>query len=672
MSARARPDSGISSQRQAHRWWTVCQLSPSGDQTPVSSATAAWRGGRQTPLQITSREPTVSRILFVMLHPGFIRYYEGALHALASAGHHVHVAFEIGRTKLGEDVTAQRLASSSDRITCGTTPGRPESVRNFLARGDRSATRSGDEERPTTARARRQEAWESLATTVRLLLDYLRFFEPAFAGSAALGDRAEKRLPRIYVTIVKLLSTGGARGRQWLASILRGLERVIPVNPALESFIGEQNPDLILVTPLIEFGSQQVDYVKCARRLGIRSALCVASWDNLTSKGLIRVTPDHVVVWNDAQKREAVELHGVAPEQVVITGAQLFDPWFEAKPSRSREDFCRTVGLDPDRPFALYVGSSIFIAPEEVAFAERWIAALRASTDPAVARLGALVRPHPANSRQWRTFDPTAFSNVALWPPIGTEPISPDFRRDYFDSLYYSAAVVGINTSAQLEAGILGRPVFTVCAPEFAHAQAGTLHFQHLVHPKGGLVQVAATLDEHVVQLAATSGGRPAGAVNREFVRWFIRPLGLDIPVAPVFARVIDELRRLPRPIPHGDTWLISAVRPLAFLLARVARALAEDRPLWVYPLRPIVTAAVWTWSLSYRFQDVWRRFARSGVRRMSRSVHRAWYESSQRMRKRVRRGNKRLASVVRRTGVAVKRAARRARVIPAAGGKNA
>ena len=570
----------------------------------------------------------MSRILFVMLHPGFIRYYEGALHALAAAGHHVHVAFEISRTKLGEDVTAQRLASSSDLITCGTTPSRPESVRDFLARGDRSATRSGDAHRPATARERRQEAWESLATTVRLLVDYLRFFEPAFADAVRLRDRAEKRLPRLYRSIVALVSAGGAAARRWFGSVLRALERTIPVNSALEAFLREQKPDLLLVTPLIELGSQQVDYVKCARQLGIRSALCVASWDNLTSKGLIRVIPDHVVVWNDAQKREAVELHGVAPERVVITGAQVFDPWFEAQPSRSREDFCRAVGLDPDRPFVLYVGSSMFIAPDEVPFAERWIAALRASDDPAVAGIGALVRPHPANSRQWRTFDAASFSNVGLWPPIGTDPNSPDFRRDYFDSLYYSAAVVGINTSAQLEAGILGRPVLTIFAPEFEHAQAGTLHFQHLVHPDGGLVRVAATLDEHMKQLAEAICGAPA-AGNREFVRWFIRPHGIDVSVAPVFVGAIDELRRLPRPVPRAESWLIAAARPAAFVLARMARALAEDRPLWVYVLRPCVTAAVWIAAVAYRTRTGVREHLRRAVKRSRRTAQRVWYESS-------------------------------------------
>jgi hypothetical protein len=601
----------------------------------------------------------VSQILFVMLHPGFVRYYDQALDALVAAGHEVHVAFEVNRTKLGEDVTARRLAERSPRLTCGSTPERPESVRDFLARADRDAIRSGGRAASPWSREGREEAWESLATTGRLLVDYLRFFDPVFARAAALRARAEKRVPRVYRPWIRMIARGGALVRRGLRGLLGAIERTIPPSRAIETFLRAHNPDLLLVTPLVELGSQQVDYIKAAKRLGIRSALCVASWDNLTSKGLIRMLPDHVLVWNEAQKREAVDLHGVAPGQVVVTGAHLFDRWFDARPSRSRDAFCRHVGLEADRPFVLYVGSSVFIAPDEVPFAEAWVAALRAAEDPAVARLGVLIRPHPANARQWRALDAAAFEHVALWPPIGTDPNATDFRSDYFDSIYHSVGVVGINTSAQIEAGIVGRPVFTIQAPAFAHAQEGTLHFRYLLGESGGLVQTAATLDEHVAQLAAPARGGDGAGARVEFVRGFVRPRGLDTPAAPVFADAIGELSRLPRLRPRGAGWL-AGLRPVAFVLARMARALAEDRPLWVYAMRPVVAVGIWTWAGAYEVREAWRRGVVSGVRRAGRRAYRAAYEGAQQLRKGMRRANKRIIGGVRSVGVTIKRATRR------------
>ena len=76
-------------------------------------------------------------------------------------------------------------------------------------------------------------------------------------------------------------------------------------------------------------------------------------------------------------------------------------------------------------------------------------------------------------------------------------------RADYFDSLYHAAAVVGLNTSALVEAAIVDRPVFTMLLPEFRENQEGTFHFHHLLTVGDGFLNVARSLDEHVAQLAA-------------------------------------------------------------------------------------------------------------------------------------------------------------------------
>ena len=91
--------------------------------------------------------------------------------------------------------------------------------------------------------------------------------------------------------------------------------------------------------------------------------MCVWSWDHLSSKALIRDMPQRVFVWNDTQKTEAVRLHGVPSERVVVTGAQCYDQWFGRQPVRPRAEFCRRVGLQDDRPYLLYVCSALFSLP---------------------------------------------------------------------------------------------------------------------------------------------------------------------------------------------------------------------------------------------------------------------------------------------------------------------
>jgi hypothetical protein len=259
----------------------------------------------------------------------------------------------------------------------------------------------------------------------------------------------------------------------------------------------------------------------------------------------MRVQPDLVTVWNEQQKYEAVEYHGVEPSRVAVTGAQLFDRWFERQPSQSREEFCAMVGLPSDRPIILYTGSSVFIARSEMEapFARRWMTALRESGDPVLRDAAILIRPHPYNTAGWEAADYSGLGHVSMLPRHRYTPSSEVARSSFFDSLYYCAAVVGVNTSAMVEATILGRPVFAMLTPDFANTQEGTVHFHYLLPENGGFLRVARTLQQHTEQLSDVL--RHPGVAREEserFVASFIRPHGRGIPCTPI---LVDALQRL-------------------------------------------------------------------------------------------------------------------------------
>ena len=373
-----------------------------------------------------------------------------------------------------------------------------------------------------------------------------------------LGRRLALRLAR------RLAATTDAELSARVIRQAARLEDAIPTSPAIDGYIREQAPDVVLVTSVVKPASAQVEFLKSARRLGIPAAACVASWDNLTNKGLLRFAPERVFVWNEVQRREAVELHGIPAERVVATGAQLFDPWFERRPSRTREEFVRTVGLDPAEPYVLYVGSSPFVtnhSDDEVRFVERWIEALRASGDERLRGLGIAIRPHPVG-KGWKHADLARFENVVIWPPHSERPIKPEDQTEFFDSLAHSAAVVGINTTAMIEAAIVGKSVLTVLAPEFA--QESTLHFHYLLEENGGFLHVASSLEEHRAQLARVLDEDAPGAERRRrFVESFVRPHGLDRPATPILADAVEELAAQTRvPEPRRARGPLSTMQP--------------------------------------------------------------------------------------------------------------
>jgi hypothetical protein len=489
------------------------------------------------------------KILFATSHFGFLRNFEFAIRALAARGHEFRLVAD-RRDSLGGARTIENISADF-----------PGAV----------SVAQGPKIKDTT--------WQPLGSALRLTLDYWRYLHPRYADSPKLTARAASQAPALASTISRLPLLGSRLGIEAMGRIVRGLERTLPIAPEVLSFLERERPDLLLVTPLLYFGSHQGDYVRAARRLGIRSVLCVGSWDHLTTKGLVHVVPDRVLVWNETQRQEAGDIHGIPPERVAVTGAQAYDHWFVTRPSTTREAFCARAGLRPDRPYLLYLCSSPFITPHEVGFVERWLAGIRASALPELREAGILVRPHPQNFDQWAEVDLSRFGNASIFPRGGANPVDQEARAEYFDSMHHSAGVVGVNTSALIESGIIGRMVYTVLDAEFAGTQEGTLHFRHLQSVNGGLLHVGRNLDEHYAQLADLLTGRTAVDDRaRRFVEAFIRPRGLDVPAAEIFADVIEAEGRLGGVTPQPEDALAPVWRATLSPLALAAQAAAQRR----------------------------------------------------------------------------------------------
>lgn len=325
------------------------------------------------------------------------------------------------------------------------------------------------------------------------------------------------------------------------AVVRRSLARVeagTPPDPGVVQWLQQQAPDVVFASPFIMPLSSEFEYVKAGKALGIPTVVGVLSWDNLTTKGTFHVMPDRVLVWNQAQIREAIELHDIPAEKLLATGAPVFDFWFALKPSRNKRDFCHTVGIDPAKPYIVYLGSSPFIARDETPFVQAFAEALQRS--PATRDVTVVVRPHPTNSKFWRGFKAP---NVAVWPPEGAFVDGPEAKQTYFDTLYHSSAIAGVNTSAMLEAAIMDRPCFTIMTAHYRQTQENLGHFKHLLD--GDFLEIGHGFQEAVAIVEAVLQGRDAKAEQRRrFVGAFIRPHGIDRPASGIMAEAITAAAR--------------------------------------------------------------------------------------------------------------------------------
>ena len=372
------------------------------------------------------------------------------------------------------------------------------------------------------------------ARSVQKLREELRIQADNDAVAAALRDLPAPQIAR-------------------LESVFALAERQLPVDPVYEAFFKKQAPDVLLISPLVHFGSAQADFVAAARTRGIPVGMLLYSWDNLSTKGCLHRPPDWMFVWNERQRTEARALHQFPEDRVIVAGAPRFDSFFELGPRMSREEFHAPLDLDPARPTIFYVCSSLLVSAGELEFVRAWLAVIRASSGP-LRNCNVVVRPHPdiellgdnhpADEITWPSVRGTkGFVARPFDDPAAIVLKTADrTRQGFYECLYHSAAVVGLNTSAELEAAIVGRPVFTVIAgDEAADGQSSTLHFHYLLEEQGGCVRRASDLSEHVAQLQAELERPRASEEIRRFAGEFLRPHGIDRAVAPVFAEAIER-----------------------------------------------------------------------------------------------------------------------------------
>jgi hypothetical protein len=490
------------------------------------------------------------RILFSVRNPSYVRHYESVLRTLASRGHHVQLVTE-----------------------------RPE--RNTWPPSVFALTRDCPNIELAMMPNLNHDPWFELATRLRQARFYLRFLDPQYRGMPALLARARSRAPRPAIRLAESILPGRA-GRRLLARCLDVLERATRTPQAFHRYLEDTRPDIVVLSPLVVLKTSQLDLLRAAIEMGIRNVFAVASWDNLSSKGELTFSPQQVIVWNDVQKREVTEMHDIDPERVEVTGAQVFDDWFEKRPSTTREEFCARVGLRADRPIVLYVCSALLEgSPPEPSFVEQWVRHLRSSSHRSLRDCGILIRPHFKRGAEWQAIRFEGLDNIVCWPPAGDVPVDARSKMDYFDSLHHASVVVGLNTSALIEAAILGRTVHTVLLPEFRDSQEGTVHFHYLLHGPDALLRASRSLDAHAEDLAATLTGHDSdpGRAAR-FVRAFVRPqTGVS-----ATSRFVDTLESLaarpvpaPQPAPAWASLLRPALRPFARAAAERVRRIKDE-----------------------------------------------------------------------------------------------
>ena len=445
------------------------------------------------------------KILFVFHSAYFFRYFDGVVRELRSRGHDVTLL-------VGDGVMSKNYTDRSLEACVADTGCRREALLPA-----------------TSLRAR-------IMSRVRDFAGYSNYFRsdhPSRGWSRQWRTYLDRRVQRLLANplIHRLVVS---RPGRWL---LRALDRWTSADPGVAACLARMRPDVLIATPLVFPGSRDAEYVKAARELGIPTVVAVGSWDHLGGKALCTAAPDAVLVWNDEMVWEAIRLHDLPRERVAVVGAPAFDFWFDARPTVGRAQFLASLGLEPDAQYFVYLCSSNPIAGDSEPALVRKISDAMVN-HPTLRAMRLLVRPYPSMSHVWKDNPPPG--NCRVWPPGGEWPDVPQARQNLFHTLYFSAGTIGLNTTAMLEAAVVGRPCISIVTDEYRRSQGERAHFQQML--RGGFLETPRSPEEAVRVMAAIIAGQDERKQARcSFTERFFRPHGTTKPVAPLYAQAIER-----------------------------------------------------------------------------------------------------------------------------------
>ncbi|MEG3581590.1 MAG: hypothetical protein VX359_01290 [Chloroflexota bacterium] len=385
----------------------------------------------------------------------------------------------------------------------------------------------------------RSDRWTYPLRIIRETVSLMSYIKRG--NKSAYYLRQKRRVPKIITNWItskifgKYLSPLGTINR-----VLKLINNIIPVSNEIKTFLDSLKGNCVVVvganyaTDPTYFSSGN-DYIKACSALKIPSVVQIVSWDNLTTKGLYHYKPTLMLAWNKAHKEEAINIHGIPKERIAITGSPFMDKWFNHKSTiRTKNEFFSALSLNPNDPLVTYLGSSKnIVGEEEAAIAEKLFQNLRRKG------IQMIIRPHGANSEQFKSLA----SKIPVIPEEGDLPDTSDAKRLMVETMSYSSATVGINTTAMIDSIILGTPSVTLLKKEFDLGQSLTQHFENLrktkIFPEAINESDASDILEKII-------GDPQNFKEKqefqEFISNFCRPEGIGISAGKVSSELIISL----------------------------------------------------------------------------------------------------------------------------------
>lgn len=298
-------------------------------------------------------------------------------------------------------------------------------------------------------------------------------------------------------------------------AIIRFFEKFVPTNPEVGEILEKHKPDLVLL-PDVVFPIDRI-FMRAAKKMNYFIIGLVRSWDNLTSKGVVQILPDRLVVLNSIMVQEAIKYVGIPEKKIYVSGSPQYDIYFNKKfPKVSKKDFFAQLGIPEDRRVILCAPFFNDYTKSAVKIINTLTYAIKNGGLPEDVHLLVRFRPNSSEIPEGRlnfsehltTTKPCQlyFDNVGGLVTQDHEFTDADVEL-LFNSLYFSDVTINTISTLSIDAAALDKPVINIrfdaeknCPKKHSVEQmVGHDHYEAI--ERSGGVALAHSMDKLIGQL---------------------------------------------------------------------------------------------------------------------------------------------------------------------------
>ncbi len=245
--------------------------------------------------------------------------------------------------------------------------------------------------------------------------------------------------------------------------IFRFLELRLNRNKIFDLHIKKYNPEIIFSTDI--FNWLDAEMVKSGKLKKIKVVGMVASWDNNTTKGLMRIVPNKLIVQNEVIADESISIQKITPNIINIVGIAHYDLYAKYKPI-TKKDYFDNLGVKTSEKIIVFspAGNKFISTDWQICeILKKAILNKKINFDVKV-----LVRTHPSNYVDFKNFtfsDSFILENPGIsFDGLGQKKNELDKKSLYhlLDTLQHCDLVINTVSSIVIDACIFDKPVITI------------------------------------------------------------------------------------------------------------------------------------------------------------------------------------------------------------------